>query len=96
MKIFEKAKAILGPLFEKSFSFKWRFIIASADDFESLEHLNQTIQEGGGHIPQMAVSYDYVLPASISENQALVYGQGIAFGYDWSFDQSFYFVKRIC
>lgn len=73
----------------------YTFIIGSSDDFESIEGLMDFAEADASGLTsefRNYSSYEFAVPANLTEEDVTMIGRGFAFSNDWSMDDSFSFM----
>jgi|TARA_R110001583_G_scaffold130972_1_gene282685 hypothetical protein len=70
----------------------YTFVIGSADDFESLDHLIDYVEMNKEKGFQNYSSFEFDCPKDCSEELVTMIGRGFAFSSNWSMDDTFSFL----
>jgi hypothetical protein len=65
------------------------FVIASADDFESIDELMDYVSQAGRNGTANYSCHEFEAPKDCDEETVTMIGRGIAFSNDWCMDHTF-------
>jgi hypothetical protein len=67
----------------------YTFLIGSADDFDSLDHMLDHFENDASGIHKNCAAYDFDVPAACDKETVTMVGRGIAFSNDWCIDHTY-------
>ena len=70
----------------------YTFVIGSTDDFETIEALEDYVEQHGSDGMANYSVFEFTVPRNLMEEDVTLIGRGFAFSNDWCMDGSFSFL----